>query len=90
MTELRDGRVRQGYLAILVCIVGLSFSPLFYKLGYLTGLHVFWLNVIRLSITEAVMAAIAFSNPKHRRALLRVSKRSSGSVRWRERFSLCT
>lgn len=76
MAELHGGRMRQGYLAMLVCMVGISFSPLFYKLGYLTGLNAFWLNVFRILFAEAVMVLIVFLNQKRRRAIFSTSRRS--------------
>lgn len=68
-------RTLKGYLAISVCVVGISFSPLFYRLGFLTGLNALWLNVFRMGITVLIMAGITFSNPKYRKELFAVSKR---------------
>ncbi len=76
MQKQSDNRAMQGYLAITVCIVGISFSPLFYKMGFRTGLNALWLNVFRLGITVTIMAAITLFNPKHRKALFSVPKRS--------------
>lgn len=66
----------QGYLAISVCVIGVSTSPLFYKLAFATGMHAFWINVFRLAITTIVMLAIAFLNPKNRQELLHIPKRA--------------
>ncbi len=66
----------KGYLAISVCVIGISFSPLFYRLGFLTGLNALWLNVFRLGITVLIMAGITFSNPKYRKEIFGISKRS--------------
>ena len=76
MTGQGGSHTRQGYLSIMICIFGVSVSPLFYKLGYLTGLDALWINVFRLLITVVIMAAITFCNPKHRRAIFRTSKRA--------------
>ncbi len=76
MTEQGGGSVKQGYLAIVVCVFGVAFSPLFYKLAFATGMNAYWVNVFRLLITVIVMAAIAFLNPKHRHALFSTSRRA--------------
>ena len=76
MTEQGNSQGRQGYLAISVCVIGVSTSPLFYKLAYATGMHALWVNVFRLLITTAFMAALTFFNPKSRRAILSISRRS--------------
>ena len=76
MAKQSGDRSLHGYLAISVCLVGISFSPLFYKLGFSTGLNALWLNVFRLGITVLIMAGITFSNPKLRKELFSVSKRS--------------
>ncbi len=69
-------RMFQGYLAITVCVVGISFSPLFYRLGFLTGLNALWLNVFRLAFTVVIMAGITFLNPKYRKEIFSVPRRS--------------
>ncbi|MBE0600659.1 MAG: DMT family transporter, partial [Firmicutes bacterium] len=76
MAKQGGNRMLQGYLAISLCMVGLSFSPLFYKLGFLTGLNALWLNVLRIFLTVVILAGIAFSNPKYRKEILGVSRRS--------------
>lgn len=76
MADQQAGGTRQGYLAILVCVFGISASPLFYKLAFAAGMHALWVNVFRLLITTLIMAAVAFGNPKNRRAIMRTSKRA--------------
>ncbi|MBN1778318.1 MAG: DMT family transporter [Clostridiales bacterium] len=72
----QGGGMRQGYLSISICVFGVSVSPLFFKPGYLTGLHPLWLNVFRLLITVLVMTAVTFFTPKYRRAVFSTSKRA--------------
>jgi len=76
MTERGNSQGRQGYFALSICVVGVSTSPLFYKLAYATGMHALWVNVFRLLFTMIFMVAITFLNPKSRRAILSVSSRS--------------
>ena len=76
MTDRRAGGTLQGYLAMSVCVIGLSTSQLFYKLAFASGMHALWVNVIRLMITVLIMAAVAFGNQKNRRAIMQTSKRA--------------
>ena len=76
MTDQLKSGSRQGFLAISVCVVGISSSPLFYKLAYATGMSALWVNVFRLLITTVIMAAITFLSPKNRKAIFSTSRRA--------------
>lgn len=76
MTERCPGGGRQKYLVAVVCIFGLSTSPLFYRMAFASGMHALWVNVLRLAIAAAVMAAIAFLNPKRRKEILHMPRKA--------------
>jgi hypothetical protein len=84
MTQQGGNGILQGYLAIPACVFGISFPPLFYKLGCLTGTRALRLNVSRLPFTVLMTLPIAFFSPGNRRAILQTSKRAFWT-RWRAR-----
>ncbi len=67
---------RQGFLALLICMAGVSTSPLFYRLAFVGGMSALWVNVFRLLVTTLVMLLIVLSNAARRRALWQTSGRS--------------
>jgi drug/metabolite transporter (DMT)-like permease len=76
MTVRRNTGMRQGYVAVLVCICGVASSPLLYKLAFASGIHALWVNVFRMLVTVVIMGCISLVNPKNRKQLLSVPKRT--------------